>query len=240
MQDFEGRLAALERSNRRLKMGVMALTATLGCGILMAAGGGDVGAYDQLLVRNKLVVGQEGQPAVVVESQKDLAAVSISTNENKQKIVMAYRPKTGATAILVFDANGDAAIEAKHLEAGLNEKPITTVSLAQPADKGGLFLVSAPGGRTGVVVQDQEGRSASRLDRNGATSVGTATATVDPDAAARKRFAALLSNSRSLMKKGLRQAAEKNLKRIVKEAPGTSIAAEAQRELDRLANGADK
>jgi len=64
-----------------------------------------------------------------------------------------------------------------------------------------------------------------------------ASAPQDPDAAARKRFAGILSNCRALIKAGLRDAAEQKLQRIIKEAPGTSIAAEAQKELDQLANG---
>jgi len=58
----------------------------------------------------------------------------------------------------------------------------------------------------------------------------------DPEADAQKRFGALLSNSRKLIKAGVYDAARKNLARIVKEAPGTAIAAEAQKELDQLAN----
>ncbi|HXY33675.1 MAG TPA: hypothetical protein VEI07_05565 [Planctomycetaceae bacterium] len=56
----------------------------------------------------------------------------------------------------------------------------------------------------------------------------------DPDTAARKRFSGVLSNSRALIKAGLREAAESNLKRIIKEAPGTTIAGDAQHELDKL------
>jgi hypothetical protein len=59
----------------------------------------------------------------------------------------------------------------------------------------------------------------------------------DPEADARKRFGGLLSNSRGLIKAGMRGAAEKTLKRIVSEVPGTSIAAEAQNELDQLEGG---
>jgi hypothetical protein len=55
-----------------------------------------------------------------------------------------------------------------------------------------------------------------------------------PEAVAQKRLTALLNNSRSLIKAGLRDPAEKNLKRIIAEAPGTAIAAEAQKELDGL------
>ena len=56
----------------------------------------------------------------------------------------------------------------------------------------------------------------------------------DPEAAARKQFSGVLSNSRKLIDAGMRSAAERNLKRIVAEAPGTAIAKEAQQELDRL------
>jgi hypothetical protein len=62
----------------------------------------------------------------------------------------------------------------------------------------------------------------------------TPSQSTDPDAAARKRFTALLKNSRALIKAGVRDAAEQNLRRIVSEAPGTSIAAEAKKELDEL------
>jgi hypothetical protein len=56
----------------------------------------------------------------------------------------------------------------------------------------------------------------------------------DPEAVARKRFSGLLANSRNLIKAGIRDSAEKNLKLITTEAPGTAIAAEAQKELDVL------
>jgi hypothetical protein len=56
----------------------------------------------------------------------------------------------------------------------------------------------------------------------------------DPEGDARKRFGALLANSRNLIKAGVRETAEKNLKRIIAEVPGTAIAAEAQKELDGL------
>jgi len=61
--------------------------------------------------------------------------------------------------------------------------------------------------------------------------------TLDPEAAARKRFAGVLTNARALAKAGLRDAAEKNLRRIIKEAPSTAIAKEAEQELDQLGNG---
>jgi hypothetical protein len=68
-----------------------------------------------------------------------------------------------------------------------------------------------------------------------ATKSSAAELPADPEAAAKARFTSLLSNSRNLIKAGVYEAAEKNLKRIVKEAPGTAIAGEAQKELDQLA-----
>jgi hypothetical protein len=78
-------------------------------------------------------------------------------------------------------------------------------------------------------------RLADRVERNGNASAAAPSA--DQDVAARKRFAGVLANARKLAKAGLRDAAEKNLKRIIKEAPGTGIAKEAQQELDQFANG---
>jgi hypothetical protein len=58
-------------------------------------------------------------------------------------------------------------------------------------------------------------------------------APVDKD----REYKAMLTNARNLAKAGLPDAARKNLKRILKEAPGTSIAKEAQQELDQLESG---
>jgi len=49
-----------------------------------------------------------------------------------------------------------------------------------------------------------------------------------------KRYAALLKNARSLIRAKLYDPAEKVLRRIIKEAPGTDAAADAQKELDNL------
>ncbi len=59
----------------------------------------------------------------------------------------------------------------------------------------------------------------------------------DEDALARKKLGGVLTNARKLAKAGLPDAARKNLKRILKEVPGTSIAKEAQQELDHLESG---
>ncbi len=59
-------------------------------------------------------------------------------------------------------------------------------------------------------------------------------ASADPDAAARKKFAGLLANCRNLIKAGVREQAKVGLTRIISEAPGTSIAKEAKKELDDL------
>ena len=56
----------------------------------------------------------------------------------------------------------------------------------------------------------------------------------DQDAVARKKLGGILTNARKLAKAGLTDAARKSLNRILKEAPGTSIAKEAQQELDQL------
>jgi len=57
---------------------------------------------------------------------------------------------------------------------------------------------------------------------------------VDAAAAARKRHTALLSQARTLIKAGILPGAEKRLKQIIDEAPGTAIADEAQKEIDSM------
>jgi hypothetical protein len=57
---------------------------------------------------------------------------------------------------------------------------------------------------------------------------------IDPDAVARKRYFGLLSNSRALIKAGMRDAARVKLRQIIKEASGTRISIAAQQELDAL------
>ncbi len=55
-----------------------------------------------------------------------------------------------------------------------------------------------------------------------------------PDEAAQKEFGAMLHNARTLIKAKIYSGAEKNLRRIIKEAPGTKVAAEAQQVLDEM------
>jgi hypothetical protein len=57
---------------------------------------------------------------------------------------------------------------------------------------------------------------------------------MDPETAARKKFAGVLSNARNLAAAGLKERAAENLNRIIREAPGTSVAKDAQKELDSL------
>jgi hypothetical protein len=171
MGSLDDRLSALERSNRRLRGWLTALSAALGCSLLMAAAGNDDAAFDNLLVRNKIAVGGEERPAVVIQSLNGLAGISISDKDNHQKALLIYRPKTGVTALTLFDAKGNPAFEAKHLESGFDEKPVTLVNLNQPADKGGLMLASAPDNHSGVVISDESGQNRSRLDRGGASLI---------------------------------------------------------------------
>ncbi|HXY37302.1 MAG TPA: hypothetical protein VEI07_23945 [Planctomycetaceae bacterium] len=60
-------------------------------------------------------------------------------------------------------------------------------------------------------------------------------ADTDPDAAAQKKFSGALSNGRQLANKGIFGPARKQFQRIIDGAPGTEIAAEAQKELDAIA-----
>ena len=55
-----------------------------------------------------------------------------------------------------------------------------------------------------------------------------------PEEGARKKYGPLLSNAKSLIKPGIVAGAEKNLRRIIAEAPGTKIAAEAQQVLESM------
>ena len=57
---------------------------------------------------------------------------------------------------------------------------------------------------------------------------------IDPEYTAKRRYFGLLTNSRVLIKAGMRDAARAKLQRIIQEVPGTKIATEAQRELDAL------
>jgi hypothetical protein len=57
-----------------------------------------------------------------------------------------------------------------------------------------------------------------------------------PDEAAQKRFTGVLHNARALINAKIYTSAEKSLRRIIKEAPGTKIAAEAQHVLESMPN----
>jgi hypothetical protein len=60
------------------------------------------------------------------------------------------------------------------------------------------------------------------------------TGPIPPEYAARRRYFGLLTNSRALIKAGMRDAGRAKLQRIIQEVPGTKIAIEAQQELDAL------
>jgi hypothetical protein len=60
-------------------------------------------------------------------------------------------------------------------------------------------------------------------------------APVDPNVAARKKFSSALANGRQLAKARIYSGARKQFQRIIDGAPGTEIAAEAQKELDAIA-----
>jgi hypothetical protein len=168
MHTLDDRLAALEGENRRLKRWLLGLTLATSCGVLMAAGGsGRDAAFNNLLVKQKLVVGGADRPAVVIESKKDLTGVVIADKENQKMASLLFSP-SGQVALLLNDRNGDQVFEASYREAGLGGKPITMVTLKQPVDKAELMLSSAPAGRVGVVVLDENGNVRSQLDRNGA------------------------------------------------------------------------
>lgn len=57
---------------------------------------------------------------------------------------------------------------------------------------------------------------------------------IDPEEAAQKEFGALLSNAKKLAKARIYSSARTYFERIIREAAGTAIAAEAKRELDGL------
>jgi hypothetical protein len=171
MHDLAARLERLERSNRRLKTWLMAVSAVLGCGVLMAAAKDGDGVFDRLLVRGKIVIGQEGQPSIVIESQKDSSGIVIADKDQRPRIMLNYVSSTKVTGLVFADTAGEAAFGAKFMEQGLRNKPITLVTLNQPTDKGSLILSAAPYDQTGVVIQDQVGRNRSRLNRKGAAVI---------------------------------------------------------------------
>jgi hypothetical protein len=59
---------------------------------------------------------------------------------------------------------------------------------------------------------------------------------VDPEFAATKKFKSTLANGRQLAKLGIFPDARKHFQKIIDGAPGTEIAADAQKELDAIAN----
>jgi len=65
------------------------------------------------------------------------------------------------------------------------------------------------------------------------SSKSTASSTTD-NADPEKKFSYLLTNARQLAKSGQYEGAEQYLKRILKEAPGTTLATDAQKELSGL------
>jgi len=89
------------------------LSAALGCSLLMAAAGNDDAALTICSLETRSPVG--GRSASLVDSIVERSGwISISDKDNHQKALLIYRPKTGVTALTLFDAKGNPAFEAKH------------------------------------------------------------------------------------------------------------------------------
>jgi hypothetical protein len=132
----------------------------------------------------------------------------------------------------------DQTISIKGLAAVDGTKSYTTVTGARATV---VYVRALESDRQKVIEKYQAQCKASYVPEVEPESAAKATAKAsdaaassDPDAAARKKFAGILSNSKNLIKAGLREQAKVGLNRIITEAPGTSIATEAKKELDDL------
>jgi hypothetical protein len=168
MANWEDRLTGLERTNRRLKRWLLVLSVAFGCGTLMAASQARDGVYDNLLVTKRLVVGEKDQPTAIIESQKGMAGISLGDKENRQRALLLYRQKGQVVSLVVNDRNGAKVFDASYQESGFQGRPVTTISLGQPADKGGLTISSAPDGHVGIVIRDGNGNIRSMMGSDGA------------------------------------------------------------------------
>ena len=93
----------------------------------------------------------------------------ILDKDKRRRVSVSFEPESKTVGISVNDEKGSEAIQAVYREDGFDGKPITTVSLKNPRDQGMLMLSSGPGGKVGVVVQDETGNVRSKLDRHGAS-----------------------------------------------------------------------
>jgi hypothetical protein len=166
MLSVDDRLAKLERSNRRLKRGLLAVVGVAGCAALIAAG--DDSAFDNLVVRHKLVVGGHGNPSIVLESQEKQAGIVILDKDLHHRVSLNYAADDKAIEISVKDENERDAFQVHYVDDE-NLGPTTLVHVRNSRDSGHLTICASPGNKVGVSIVDSDGKFRSKLDRNGVT-----------------------------------------------------------------------
>jgi hypothetical protein len=164
------RLSALERSNRRLKRSALAVCAALGCGVLLAAGGLQDAAYDNLSVRHNLVVGGPDTPSIALVSRGNLAAIVVQDKEQHRRAEFRFDPEAKTVRLRINDQHGDQAFEAAYWEDFDKGKPSMAVKLQQPGDKSDITLVTG-NGKAGIVIGDKAGEARAKLDISGVTRI---------------------------------------------------------------------
>jgi hypothetical protein len=168
--NINDRLSALERSNRRLKRSALAACAALGCGVLLAAGGLQDAAYDNLLVRHNLVVGGPDTPSIALVSRGNLAAIVIQDKEQHRRAEFRFDPEAKTVRLRINDQHGAPAFEAAYWEDFDKGKPSLAVQLKQPGDKSDITLVTG-NGKAGIVINDKAGEARAKLDISGLTRI---------------------------------------------------------------------
>jgi hypothetical protein len=123
-------------------------------------------------------------------------------------------------------AVGTAAVAAKNAADAERERAVAT-----PVRPAPVRVVEKPAPRVAATAAPIV---AAPVQRPATDPVVAEPTPAEREADARKKFAGILTNGKSLAKAGVLGGAEKVFRRVIDGAPGTAIAAEAQKELDGL------
>jgi hypothetical protein len=168
-----------------------------------------------------------------------------------------FRPSSRAnTALLAVERNKDFLLS--ELQPGIVRKAKTVFEIPRSSARGLILVVHEKGflgtGKIRVALESkaakkeaeqerrlEEAKEAKAERRREAAQAKAAKAEAQrefekdhPEEAARKKYSGILSNAKALAKAKVYGPARKSLRRIIAEAPGTKIAAEAKQLLESI------
>jgi hypothetical protein len=151
MSNLEHRLELLERKARWLTRSLILMTALLGCTMFTAAGPvpKERTVFDDLLVRNTLVIGSERGPVVRLEAGEDSAEIGLVDAKGQPRLVHTVRD-LGVGSIL-SDKNGKMRIASM-----IHDKEDKSSVYVKSRKGNDALYLFAEGEAHGIVIYDTE------------------------------------------------------------------------------------